>query len=108
MSNSDTYTSLYGSNIGITNSLAAAMTLIQIVWLLSQRNSHRGVVGQIVDVESLRSVLLPRGWELEISQDLWRGWEQRLLPRGWKLRKNVTVIAVAQGVEEISISRSSS
>uniref|UniRef100_A0A0E0M4M9 Uncharacterized protein n=1 Tax=Oryza punctata TaxID=4537 RepID=A0A0E0M4M9_ORYPU len=49
----------------LANSLAAAMNLIQIVWLLIPRNCHREVVGQIADVESLRSVLLSVARSLE-------------------------------------------
>uniref|UniRef100_A0A0E0B6R1 Pectinesterase inhibitor domain-containing protein n=1 Tax=Oryza glumipatula TaxID=40148 RepID=A0A0E0B6R1_9ORYZ len=49
----------------IANSLAAGMSSIQFVWLLVLRNSHREVSGQIVEVESLRCVLLSVAKSLE-------------------------------------------
>uniref|UniRef100_A0A0E0GFR8 Pectinesterase inhibitor domain-containing protein n=1 Tax=Oryza nivara TaxID=4536 RepID=A0A0E0GFR8_ORYNI len=49
----------------IANSLAAGMSSIQFVWLLVLRNSHREVNGQIVEVESLRCVLLSVAKSLE-------------------------------------------
>lgn len=42
----------------IANSVAAGLTFVQLTWLLVLRIIHREVVGQITDVESLRSVFL--------------------------------------------------